>query len=342
MHIKVCIISSLLLMFSVPANALVFLDFDPYNANDKIFQRKSAFQALEKKYHNEAKKFPEVCAVLIKAPGDDMMDIGTGTYFAKNENTGYVITAASIAIKAINKLPFLFLAFVPEYQENPDRIKAKNFYHPDFDQATTINDVAIIEFDITKLRSKIKPRPIDFVKDYKPSKCLEGIILGYGHFGTTITELLDLGKVHYAETYMYLDYDNEEGHPFFKVNLPHLSNFYPDNEIISKESYRFADEFASIDSYEGSPVIIMQDSCSFRVHSKQGFYSGGDGGGPLFMKNKNGAYRFVGVANFMGIRKYGGEKHSAIKVAFMQWEPLFIHKEWIEKIINHTSIIDDL
>ena len=337
MYICVFLISVWLAIFSTSANAIVVID--PIDRDNEAHVQTN-FNILEKTYHDKAKEFPEVCAVLIKDPDDGMVDIGTGTYFAESGNSGFVVTAAHIATKAINKLPFLFLAFTPDYQSNHDRIAAKRVYiHPNFDPTMTDsdNDIAIIEFDISKLRSGISLRPIDFTKDYYSLKCLDGIILGYGHFGTTTTKLVDLGKVHYAKTFMYLYEEDETKSPVFKVTLPHLSNFYPKNDLISKEPYRFASEFAPIDSYGESQVILMHNLCRFRVHSNQGFCSGGDGGGPLLMKNKNGSYRFIGVAHSIGIEKHGGEAHSAIKTAFMTWEPLFNHRQWIKEIIKEES-----
>ena len=209
MYIRVFLISSWITMFSISANAIVVID--PMDKIDEAYAHN--FNTLERTYHNKAKEFSEVCAVLIKDPNDDMMDIGTGTYFAKSGNSGFVITAASIAIKATNKLPFLFLAFVPKYQANHDRIPVKNVYiHPDFNPTIEKpdNDIAIIEFDISKLRPGISPRPIDFTENYNSSKCFEGVILGYGHFGTTTTALQDRGKIHSAETYMYFYDDNKK------------------------------------------------------------------------------------------------------------------------------------
>lgn len=202
MYIRFYIIFNLLMMFSIQANAIVVgitkSQIDQNKGSDSL---SGIVDQLEEASHNKAKNFSAVCAIITDDPSDDMLDVGTGTYFAKNGRSGFVITSARVAFKAINKLQFLFLSFSPKFRNDNNKIAAKNIYiHPDFNPMTKYadNDIAIIEFDTKFLPKNIVPLSIDAATDYSKDYFFEGAMIGYGDFGANMSTLTGDCAIHYG------------------------------------------------------------------------------------------------------------------------------------------------
>lgn len=120
--------------------------------------------------------------------------------------------------------------------------------------------------------------------------------------------------------------------PIFLTILPHLSNY----NASLKGAYRFIDKFPSYPNFSFTLRYI-------KVHLNQTFVSPGDNGGPLLFADNtySGGFKLAGVQTSNGVMTDEipgvGEE---INQSFMEWEPIFIYKQWIKEMVekHHTDL----
>ena len=356
--------SSWAVVVSYPAGKMPAQSANSSSAYDFTAEQSAAIAAvaleLEKSAHEKAKKISAVCAILLVDGQREKPEIvGTGAYFKKQGNYGFVITSATVATKIADKLPSAYLLFAPEYSEGAEKIAiSKVNIHPYFkaEEENSEGNVAIIEFKAKKIPQNIVPVLLDFNLYGDRPDYFEGAIMGYGQFGTPITSLQESG-VHYAETYARLYFLGGSRKPVFRVTLPNMSNFDPEE----KEDYMFTEAFPLFDNIQIKPPG--------KIHPHQGFFIGADHGGPLLIKysvedevegdqdipvgdfdkqgtlkdNSEGSiheiFMLSGIAKRTG--KYNDKIHlpfvdlpdESISASYMEWEPVFIHTQWIEGVV---------
>ena len=195
--IKIILLFSLLSGFLPSAHAIVIA----LPENIKSSETKQKFKELEKLSHEKAKSFPQICAIIDTYPQDISSGFGTGTYFARNNSSGFILTAAHLVYKEgkIDNTKSFFLTFDEKVAkiEKLKLIPVKKIYiHPKFEFSNhcRCNDIAIIEVVLTDVPSEIRSQPIAIdvtsADNYEvlesavsEIEALEGIMLGYGYFG---------------------------------------------------------------------------------------------------------------------------------------------------------------
>jgi len=280
----------------------------------------------------------------------------TGIYLGPSLDgtTGLVLSVAHVFMVNPQSGPAkaprdLTLAFGPR-MEAPGalRIPVRRVrLHPDFAyvkaaqgaaQGQFLNDLAILEFELAPHLAQlaqlgVTPAVLYEGKGYgKPH--LDGMIAGYGRFGTHTSEKYgDHGTVHAGHT--KVSYGDWHG---LRQGFLHCGPMPKSGEDLraSKDPDANCSQFLPMDT--PLPLLDPLDQ-STRValsHPNQAMPSAGDCGGPLFFKTKGDVLKVAGVfcLNYVIDLKIDAKRCTPCHVPF--WEAVFNHLPWLQSVQRGT------
>ena len=206
-------------------------------------------------------------------------------------------------------------------------------------QMPDLTDLAIVEFLLTPRRAQalaalgVAPARLYDGEGYR-APLLEGLISGYGLFGTS--HGARLGNA--AEKQPHAGYTRVSyGLGRTGFGFLHWSPYAPEGEALIPEARKGEgnlneDQFLTVaepevwhDERSGAKVQV-------RSHPRQTLIAAGDSGGPLFFNTRKGL-ALAGIASHSGDVPLVAEGGAATRLFIRQmWVPVKAHRAWIEAV----------
>ncbi len=271
--------------------------------------------------HQKMKDISGLCAVLVSGDDGSVYSFGSGVFISRRHDVGYVLTSAGIVDHANpDRLRILFSG-----REDRGVRVLRIHVHPQFDASMLPPryNIAILEFRFSD--EELEPVSLDVRTHYETGEFIEGVIAGYGSFGTNRSTLCNLRRVHGGQTWVRLV--SEGASQAFSSAVPHMVNRFD-------MPYELNQHFDVQAPVYRDPDLVSHIARVFRTHPDQSMPMRGDGGGPLFFKSATGEIKVAGINSLSAMMRFVSDS-SGETAHFLEsrWEPVFLSTEWIANVL---------